>query len=73
MLVLGALGLLLFSFSRARSYPQYSHSVLLRKVDSKIPRIDIEGWILVALAVTIPLVGAAVMGPELPQASHEEP
>lgn len=54
--MLGALILLFWSFTRLKSDPQHAHSILLRKGDLKVPRIDVEGWILLVLAIAVPLV-----------------
>ncbi|KAM5343254.1 hypothetical protein ACJ41O_014220 [Fusarium nematophilum] len=54
--ILVGLCILYFSFARISSRPEYSESMLLDKGDSQLPRIDIEGWLLLILAVTIPLI-----------------
>lgn len=52
--------MLFFSFAKVSSYPQHSQSILLKKGDSHVPRIDIEGWVLLILAVTLPLISVAL-------------
>lgn len=61
--------MLYFSFANITSYPQYSQSVLLRKGDSKVPRVDIEGWMLLILAATTPLI-AVTLGDNILSWSH---
>ncbi|OTB09300.1 hypothetical protein M426DRAFT_77416 [Hypoxylon sp. CI-4A] len=48
--------ILWFSFAKIKSYSQYSESILLDCGDSQVPRIDIEGWFLLFLGITIPLI-----------------
>ncbi|KAF3768122.1 hypothetical protein M406DRAFT_254562 [Cryphonectria parasitica EP155] len=54
------IGLVLFSFAVISSRPEYSHSPLLEKGHSRMPRIDLEGWVLLLLAVAIPLVAVTL-------------
>jgi hypothetical protein len=54
--MLGALLVLIITFSWAKSFARYSDSTLLKRGDFKVPRIDIEGWILLVLTVVAPLV-----------------
>lgn len=49
-------GLVLFSFKAISAKPQYAGCTLLQKGNSRIPRIDFEGWLLLLLAVTVPLI-----------------
>ncbi|KAF4470348.1 MFS general substrate transporter [Fusarium albosuccineum] len=55
-LILLGLCILCASFAKISSYPEYSDSILLKEGNSKLPRIDIEGWLLLLLAVTVPLI-----------------
>ncbi|KAI0597495.1 major facilitator superfamily domain-containing protein [Biscogniauxia sp. FL1348] len=55
-----ALSWMYISFGKLSSYPKYSQSALLKEGDSQLPRIDIEGWILLILAVTIPLIAVTL-------------
>lgn len=57
-------GIQYFSFKSTSSHPQHSQSALFKKGDLKVPRIDIEGWVLLVLAVTIPLI-ALTLGDNL--------
>lgn len=43
--------------------------MLLKKGDSQVPRIDIEGWFLLILAVTVPLV-AVTLGDNILDWTH---
>ncbi|KAK3328690.1 major facilitator superfamily domain-containing protein [Cercophora scortea] len=45
-----------FSFANIKSHPQHAQSVLAKKGDSRVPRIDVEGWLLLVLAVCTPLI-----------------
>ncbi|KAK3686251.1 hypothetical protein B0T22DRAFT_383000 [Podospora appendiculata] len=47
---------LYFSFANIRSHPKHAQSVLAKKGDSRLPRIDMEGWLLLVLAVCTPLI-----------------
>ncbi|KAJ3541800.1 hypothetical protein NM208_g2435 [Fusarium decemcellulare] len=44
------------SFAKISSYPEYWDSLLLKEGNTKLPRIDIKGWFLLILAVTVPLI-----------------
>jgi hypothetical protein len=48
------------SFWRISSNPVHAASSLLRQGDAKMPRVDVEGWILLFLAATVPLVALTV-------------
>lgn len=61
-----AFGMLYISFTIIKSYPQYLQSVLLNKGDSKVPRLDIAGWLLLIVAVTIPLIALTLGDNYLP-------
>lgn len=50
-----AVVLLYIAFYFISSSPKHNQSSLLRKGTSQIPRLDIEGWVLLVLAVFIPL------------------
>ncbi|KAI5921281.1 major facilitator superfamily domain-containing protein [Camillea tinctor] len=63
------LGLVYVSFAKLSSFPVYSQSLLLRQGDSQLPRIDTEGWILLILAVTTPLI-AVTLGDNLINWTH---
>ncbi|KAK3290239.1 uncharacterized protein B0H64DRAFT_332420 [Chaetomium fimeti] len=66
-----AIGLVVlhFSFLRLRSRPEHSHSMLLNEGDSKVPRIDLGGWVLLSLAVIVPLI-ALTLGDNLISWDH---
>jgi hypothetical protein len=51
---------LFVSFAKINASQQYSQSILLKSGDSKVPRIDVEGWILLVLAITVPLISVAI-------------
>lgn len=57
--IIGIVALYL-SFSKIKSYPQHRNSSLVRQGTSKIPRVDIEGWLLLILAVTVPLIAFTI-------------
>ncbi|KAH6855478.1 major facilitator superfamily domain-containing protein [Chaetomium sp. MPI-CAGE-AT-0009] len=58
-----------FSFTHLRSRPEHSHSMLLKEGDSKVPRIDLGGWVLLSLAVIVPLI-ALTLGDNLVSWNH---
>ncbi|KAK0660077.1 major facilitator superfamily domain-containing protein [Cercophora samala] len=55
---LTGVGVLQWSFKTVARHPQYSQSILLKQGDpSQLPsRADVEGWLLLILAVTTPLI-----------------
>lgn len=56
------LGLFLvyLAFHRIRARPQHSQSPLLDTGTSRVPRVDIEGWALQFLALTIPFIALSL-------------
>ncbi len=62
-------GLLHLAFVTISSKPQYSNSSLIQTGDSQVPRLDIEGWLLLVLAVTTPLI-ALTLGDNFFSWSH---
>jgi UDP-N-acetylmuramyl pentapeptide phosphotransferase/UDP-N-acetylglucosamine-1-phosphate transferase len=63
------IGVLYVSFWRIGSNPAHAASSLLRNGDAKMPRVDVEGWILLFLAATVPLV-ALTLGDDLLAWTH---
>ncbi|KAH6628910.1 major facilitator superfamily domain-containing protein [Chaetomium tenue] len=59
-----ALVVLHFSFAKLSSRPEHSHSLLLKEGDSKLPPVDLGGWVLLTLAVIVPLI-ALTLGDNL--------
>ena len=56
--VFAAIGfvVLYVSFARLSSYPEFSESMLLKCGDSDSPGVDIVGWMLLVLAVAVPII-----------------
>lgn len=66
------IGVVLFSFAAISTKPEYAQSFLFRSGEPRTARIDFEGWILLVLAVTIPLIAVTLGDNFLPWAHPVE-
>ena len=49
-----------FVFAKIRSIPQFSGSPLLKKGNPEVPRVDVEGWLLLIIAITPPFIALSM-------------
>lgn len=66
------IGLVLFAFKAISAKSKFAGLSLLKRGDSRIPRIDFEGCMLLVLAVTVPLLSVTLGGNFIDWASPAE-
>lgn len=54
------LGLVYVAFAKIRASPQFSDSPLLKKGISEVPRVDIEGWLLLIVGIALPFIALSL-------------